>query len=200
MSERGLILHWPLTGHLRDVSGFSNHASATGTTAFQDQALYLAGDGGMVYTPSTPTLRATPYNQFTISAWVYPVSLTSYRTVVRQDGTDYFLRVNAGVVESYLEGVLKAGGALEAGRWQHLCMVYHGAGRHHYIDGKLVAEWVESRTLSFNNTSHLAVGTTGNTGEPWHGKLRHVKLSNRAWAPQRVVMEYNLLAKDKSNV
>jgi len=176
-----------------DASGNSNTGTltaATWTTAGRSgSALTFNGTSSWVTIPATPALDLP--TTLTVEAWVYPTSLTNWRTVVLKEaawGYTYALYASDGA--GHPAGHLMNKGSQQAvqvigpsslplNAWSHLAMTFDGATLRLFVNGSPVASQATTGAAA-TSTGPLRLGGNGRWGEYFAGRIDEVRLYNRA--------------------
>jgi len=139
----------------------------------------------------------------TIEAWVNPTTLTqaSNPEIVAKGGSAYFYRmrfVSGGTVNFNTYGTsdntLGSNTSLTAGIWNHVVMVYDGATKKIYINGKLDAEEATTGSMAYIAGYNLFVGGYSIPAENFSGSIDEVKIYNYPLTAGEVQTEYNRAA------
>ncbi len=148
--------------------------------------LSFDGVNDWVTIPDHPQLDLS--STATVMAWVYPVALSSYRTVVLKEAPGeacYYLYSGPGDVVNgggrftgtYVE--TSGGAALPLNQWTHVAMTYDGSTIRVYRNGDLVSS--VARTGAFEQSaSPLRIGGNSIWSEWWQGRIDEIRLYNRA--------------------
>ncbi|MEU8390687.1 LamG-like jellyroll fold domain-containing protein [Micromonospora sp. NPDC048843] len=175
-----------------DSSGQSNAGTATNTTWSTNgrygKALSFNGTSSLVTVADAPSLRLT--GGLTLSAWVRPSSVVSWRSVVTKnlatgEGASYVLYGSNGEAPS---GWLQRGGQpyqvsggtpLAVNAWSHLTVTYDSADARLYVNGTQAARTPLTGPLDVDG-GKVTIG--GNTvwGEYFSGLIDEVRVYNRA--------------------
>ncbi len=174
-----------------DASGNGNGGAITGATwtasGRYGSALTFNGTSNTVTVNDAPTLDLT--NGMTIEAWVYPTTISGWRTVLMKEtsgglawtlyGNDNAshpaMTVNTGGSDQALAGVQQ----LAANTWTHVASTYDGATLRLFVNGTQVS----SRALTGNlivTTGALRIGGNAVWGEYFAGRIDDVRIYNRA--------------------
>jgi hypothetical protein len=142
---------------------------------------------GHVHVDSSAALNPTA--AFTFEAWVAITNSSAGEDCRTIAGKNYLqawwigLCTVAGkpTLRSYLKGgsSSKNGGQIEAGRWNHVAVVFNGTQRLHYINGELAATFAETGPLT-TSTSELRIGSDVSWTFPPTGAIDEVHLWNVA--------------------
>lgn len=145
----------------------------------------------------TVAARNFTTSDFTLLAWIYPVSLADgdrvlnhgapfnhgYCVRLRADGTLWCSTSQSGVEQT----TMTAAGAIVTGRWQHVAMVRAGSVVKIYVDGEdatlTAASHVDPATYS--STTILGANHTG-TGNFFEGAIDEPAFFNAALSQQKI--------------
>jgi hypothetical protein len=185
-----------------DSSGTGNNgtvAGATWSTAGRfGNALSFNGTSSLVNVADSASLDLT--SGMTVSAWVRPTSLSSWRTVVLKEiggGLAYGLyahndssRPSAWTRIGGAERGLDGTAALALNAWTHIAMTYDGANVRLFINGAQVASRAQTGAIN-TSTNPLRIG--GNTiwGEYFNGLIDEVRIYNRALTAAEITTDMN---------
>jgi hypothetical protein len=185
-----------------DASGNSNAGSISGaswtTSGRYGNALTFNGSSNLVNVNDASSLDLT--TGMTVEAWVYPTTLSGWRTVVLKEmsgGLSYALYayddapppaayINTG--SSDLSAVGTAGIALNT--WTHLAETYDGTTLRLFVNGTQVGSRAVSGSIRVS-TNPLRIG--GNTiwGEYFSGRIDEVRVYNRALSQAEIQTDMN---------
>jgi cytochrome c peroxidase len=176
---------------LADSSGNANNGTISGATwtasGRTGSALSFDGVNDIVNIPDSASLDLT--TGMTLEAWVYPTTLTGWRTVLMKEiSGDLAYLLYAHDNAPYPAGMARIGGtnrvvtgtgALTANTWTHLAQTYDGANLRLYVNGTLVRTLAVTGSIA---TSTLPLRIGGNTvwGEYFAGRIDEVRIYNRA--------------------
>lgn len=210
MSDRGLILHLPLNGSLRDRSKYRNHAVRVGTDSALDWTNAPKGLGRAHYKSSTantdyiqvPNLTAYQTNVFTVAFWVKIASFTgAYGYFVDKKGLDAFgIGHNSDKFMLNIQDQLDLSAqSVVMNKWTHVVVTRTGTAGKFYINGRVDSTPTVSATGNVN-TNGIRVFASITGSYPQVGGLCDLRYYDRELSMSEVQRLYNLLAKDKSNV
>ena len=180
------------TGNIvSDASGNGHTGSITGATWVVSgrfgQALSFNGTSDWITIADANDLD--PTTGMTVSAWVNPNVLSSWRTVIikeRPNGLSYALYghdnaprpaayVNTGGADTSAPGA----SGLSADTWTHLAATYDGAGLQLYVNGNQVSSQAVAG-IPVASASPLRIGGNSVWGEYFAGLIDEVRVYNRA--------------------
>jgi hypothetical protein len=184
-----------------DSSGNSNGGAVSGATwviGKYGSALRFNGTSALVRVPDSNSLDLT--SAFTIEAWVYPTTSSSWRTVVMKEapsGLAYaiYSHNNSNRPAGYVsigntDVAVNGSAALVLNAWSHLALTYNGSTMLLYINGvqrgstaKAGAAPITSGVLSFG----------GNTvwGEYFAGSIDEIRIYNRSLSVAEITTDMN---------
>ncbi|MEV4629495.1 LamG-like jellyroll fold domain-containing protein [Micromonospora sp. NPDC049523] len=186
-----------------DRSGNANTGTATGLTwragKFGRALSFDGADESWVTIPDSPSLRLT--DGMTISAWVRPTSVASWRTAVMKDGlygSAYGLYASNGFTPStwLLNGeeeehtIVDGEQPLPVNTWSHLATTYDGSTVRLLVNGAEVASLPRTRDLVVDD-GDLHIGGNGIWGEFFQGAIDEVRIYNRAQTVEQVQADMN---------
>jgi hypothetical protein len=131
----------------------------------------------------------------TLEAWVYPTTLSGWRTVILKETTSdlvyaLYAHDNAQRPSAYI----RVGGvdvsvvgtfALPLTTWSHLATTYDGATLCLYVNGVQVGSRAVSGTIAVS-TGRLRIGGNAIWGEWFAGRIDEVRIYNRALSPAEI--------------
>ena len=201
----GLVAYYPMDTDLNDYAGSNdgtNH-SITPTIGIMNGG-YSFG-GGYVSFPSFSSLDAT--STFSFSLWIYPTVLTGVKSWITkfQDNNNYITFMSSGadvyvVVANAAPASYGYAGTLSLNQWQHVVMVYNGAGSENTDKLKLYIDGV-SKSLTFGgnisittpNLSgyQLQFGIRNASNYAFSGVMDEVTIYSRAITVDEILDHYN---------
>jgi hypothetical protein len=187
-----------------DSSGNGNHGSVSGASLAAGKygnGLSFNGSNNMVTVTASPSLNAT--TGLTISAWVNPISLSSFRVVMTRelpttdawalnanDSTDLpGIWARTGTEASPLYGA-KGSTKLPLNTWTYLAGTYDGSVLRLYVNGILVRSTNVTGTL-VNSQNALRIGGNALWGEWFHGLIDEIRIYNRALSQTEIQTDMN---------
>jgi hypothetical protein len=184
-----------------DASSLHNNgavSNTTWTTGKFGKALSFDGTNSWVTVNNATSLNLT--NRMTLEAWVYPTTLSGWRTVIlRESVANYYLDSSngsftgsgpsAGVNIGAYQDVYSSS-ALPLNTWSHLAATWDGATLRVYVNGAQVASKAISQTIA-TTTSPLHIGGNSTWGEYFAGKIDEVRVYNRALSPVEIQTDMN---------
>jgi PKD repeat protein len=182
---------------VKDRSPYGNTgtiSSATWvTTGRFGRALSFNGSSSWITVNDANSLDLT--TGMTIEAWVYPIALSGWRSVIMKESTNdevYSLYANVpqvAIVTS--EGLVNVStSSLPLNRWTHLAGTYDGATQRLYVNGVQVAS--KSRTGAMAaSTRPLRIGGDSLWGEYFQGLIDEVRIYNRALTATQIQADMN---------
>ncbi len=174
-----------------DISGNGNSGTinaATWTNAGKfGSALVFNGSSSWVTINASPSLALK--NGMTVEAWVYPTTLSGWRTVALQErpgalayslyACDTSLRP-AGYINVGGSDIAASGTAQPPlNTWTHLAMTYDGVALKLYVNGTLIRTTSVSGNI-VSSTNPLRIGGNSVWGEYFSGRIDEVRIYNRA--------------------
>jgi hypothetical protein len=175
-----------------DASGNGNVATLGGPTWTSQgkfgRALSFDGTNDLVTVADAPSLDLS--TAMTLEAWVYPASISGWRTVLMKEwNAAYYLyaAVSAGSVSGVPGTGVNISGwqeiygssSLPLNTWSHLAGTFDGATLRLYVNGQPVT----SRALNgqvLTTANPLRVGGNTEWGEYFSGRIDEVRVYNRA--------------------
>lgn len=212
----GLVGYWTLdeaSGTFVDSSGEGNDGGAVGGGIAYRSANgvrgYAAGfdgvDDGIIVVASPELDVGSTTDRVTLSAWVYPRSLTSNaRKIISHGDTStasgYGYRLDAS--DTYVRfGFYASGGhlytyntPLTLDEWTLVTATYDGANVKIYLNGVKVSEQAAVYDIDDRPTYPVRIGTPNSgtdTGRVWDGYLDEVRIYDKALSEQEVKQLYN---------
>jgi hypothetical protein len=174
-------------------------SATTWTTAGRfGSSLSFNGSSSLVTVADHALLDLT--TGMTISAWVFPTTLSGYRTVVlkeRPGDLAYSLYAHDGSprpstwITAGTTATAAGTSPLAANEWSHLAATYDGGALRLYVNGAQVGSITHTGSL-FVSGSPLRIG--GNTiwGEYFAGRLDEVRIYSRALSTAEIVTVMDL--------
>jgi hypothetical protein len=181
-------------------------ASGTAATAGQvDGAASYSNFGDNISVGTDSSLNIT--GSITISAWIYPTSLSSGNNRPRMfnkgSGTGYFFGIDNANTTAGLGFGINAGGVgteyaaagnvITLNAFQHVVATYNGSGQTaFYVNGSAVSADVGA--ISGNITSNSSTARIGNRDDltrQFTGKIDEMRISNTVRSASWVATEYN---------
>ncbi|MFD1933365.1 MULTISPECIES: LamG-like jellyroll fold domain-containing protein [Nonomuraea] len=138
----------------------------------------------------------------TLSAWVNPTDLSSYRTVAMKDhtaGSAYGLYASNGEKPSawMLSGgasehhIVNGGSTLPLNSWSHLAVTYDGAISRLYVNGLEAGQLTMSGNLA-DDGGDLHIGGNTRWGEFFNGIIDEVRIYDRAQTSDEIQADMNI--------
>ena len=205
----GVVAFWRGESDANDLAGGHHGAFYSGgvvvaptlTAAGRVDGAFDFDGAAHVEVPDSPDLKPA---QLTAEAWVYPVVVGPFRTVIARGssinadvawsldllhGTPRFISKHVGTGQDVLQVSL-----LPANQWTHLAISFDGGTKRLYINGALAAAVGGLGSLVYDPAAvPVTVGANwifGGSGQGFIGRLDEVTLYNRALGPDEVVSIY----------
>ena len=183
-----------------DASGTGNDGSITGaawdSNGKYGGALFFDGVDDWVTVSDSPSLDLT--NGMTISAWVSPITLSGWDTVVikeRPFHIAYALYGNtggnmpSGEIRLTSNHVVLGDSQVSIGSWTHLGATFDGSALKLYVNGALVRTVSVSGTIFVSDDPFRIGGNSIWSDEFFHGLIDEVRIYNRALTPTEIVAD-----------
>ena len=179
-----------------DISGHSNNGTVYGAPLWVngrvDQAIDFDGSNDYVLVPNSTSISVGGSN-YTLSAWIYPHSLSGWRGIVTKvkdlNNKEYAFGLENGALTLEVEangnnGREATAPVIATNRWQHVMVIFDATTRNakFYLDGQFQA--VVSDTInalpvySNDNVCIGAWGGTYNNTRNFDGIIDDVKIYN----------------------
>ena len=186
---------------LNDGSGNNNNGSTNGTawttSGKYGNALSFNGSTNYVTVNDSNSLDLT--NAMTLEAWVKPVSLSSWRSILLKEKSgnlNYALYANTDSDRPSVEinngssNDTRGAAKISTGVWTHLAGTYDGSTLKLYINGNLVSSKSVSGAAT-TSSNPLRIG--GNTvwGEYFNGLIDEVRIYNKALSQSEIQTDMN---------
>ncbi len=113
--------------------------------------IYSRPEQGYIEIPHSPALN--PTGQITIEGWVSVEDGGGCSNIIGKGfETAWWVGICGTSLRSYLRGggSARTAGTLESG-WYHFAVTYDGVRRRHFINGELIASWLEEGPLTTNS-------------------------------------------------
>ena len=184
-----------------DASGNGNVATINGAT-WHNNGKY---GGGMSFDGSNDWVMVDDINLvsladgLTLSAWVYPTNLSTWRTVVsKYESGQKLLGIWSSDSSGRPTGELHTSGSLWSATqnastlpltsWSHLAMTYDGTTMKFYVNGQLVDSEVRSSTFT-GWPNGVTIGRNESWGEYFAGRLDEVRVYHRVLAQSELQVD-----------
>jgi hypothetical protein len=185
-----------------DASGRGNNGSVSGATWTTSgrfgSALTFNGTSAWVSVPHNASLDLT--TGMTIEAWVYPTSVTGWRTVVMKEAPNslaYTLysvngasRASGWAQVGSSDYFVNATSNLAVNTWTHLAYTYDGTTLRLFVNGTQVAAAAGPAALAAS-TGVLRIGGNAVWGEYFAGRIDDVRIYNRALSAAEIQVDMN---------
>ncbi len=213
----GLVAHWRfdeqtsgIANHetLLDVSGSNNGTGAgsdslTWTTGQYSSALHFDGTSDFVDVNDSDSISVGG-GDFTITAWVYPESITGSRFIVSKvkdwSEKEYAFRIVDGKLGIDIEkdnngGYGETGSAsMVTSQWQHVAVVFDSSGftTHFYRNGIEQPQSDNISALPDRFSDDLDIGKLGGSynSDYFQGRIDDVRIYNRALSKEEMWHQY----------
>jgi len=139
-------------------------------------------------------------SQFTLSAWVYINSISSYSTIFYKYGTFLLaIRPSGGIWSMISDGTWKTvydspSNLVSTGKWQQITLTFDSQNSKlikGYLNGKLVSSiGISSQVVPNNNPLYIGKGYSGENGN-MNGLIDEVKVYNYALTDDEIKQDYN---------
>ncbi len=192
----GLIAQWSFDSDMSDPIGNHNgvaHGDASivhSGEAVGHGALNLDGNGDYVQISKSNDFDFTHNEDYTISFWIYPTTVSGKHTALYKDN-GYYLRTEdqqwnyQGLTPSTTDV------SVVANQWQHVVLWQSGAtgSRAFYINGKLFDDGGVA-SIDANNPEDLFIGieNVGILKDAFQGKIDDVRIYNRALTQEEIII------------
>lgn len=185
-------------GGLKDLSMSLNNATITNTLQYINNTMYFNGTSDVVLIPSSSSINFTGTDDYTMVAWVKPVTggVTWYGVFSKGNENSYAMNINSSTW--YLQFEIYGTGShslntttnvITPNAWNFIVMLYDGVTQKIFVNGILLNS--QSKILgTYGNTSDLRIGL-GNNGEYFKGYMGDLRLYNRGLRDDEVVSMYN---------
>lgn len=142
-------------------------------------------------------------SQLTVSAWVRPNELSSYREILRKEDGDrrlLFSFQNDGQILALGLNVDGAYAELDApvvpadlldGSWRLATATFDGETARVYLDGREIAAQKRPGRLSIGDQAPLMIGSSGGSSEFFSGGLDDLRFYNRALSADEIAALYD---------
>ena len=216
----GLVGYWPLNGNANDQSGNGNNGTVNGATLTTDRlgnadsAYSFDGVNDLISTSDSNTLNIS--NNITMSAWVYDVSDSqNYHTILNKRingnwsyGVSFSYYFGPGGSPTEINKVFSGrrnnfGAQTEYkfsnepivfGQWIHIVVKIENNLITFYKNGIDMGVNLFGNQFTIpmiNQVVGLTIGSNGDGGEWFNGKLDDIGIWNRALSQQEITNMYN---------
>jgi hypothetical protein len=197
-----LILQISCDNVVTDSSGKANHGTLTNGATYTSSGKYNQGclfDGVNDYVSVADSSSLDLTHGFTVGAWVYPTSLSSFATVLSK-GNNYFLHSAYGVCgdSSVLAGFYLAANdtfiqachttPLTLNTWTHLEVTYNRTSVILYIIG-VPATTASGSAFPEINSNILSIGAFLGTETFFVGRIDEIRVYNYARNASQVITD-----------
>lgn len=205
--SNGLVAYYPFTGNPYDSSGYSNHATTSGTILTSDRFGNL--NSAYLFNGTTNYIRVNNNSRImlqpdaTISVWAYMenggcnpriLETNSFNNInngmggggysIYTNGTSNVSRTLTSVFGNPDAGIINNTGSVSSKAWHHIALVVFNANKigFLYVDGLLQSQVTGAPFTSVNyNTTDLYIGNINPSRCDWFGgKIDDIRLYNRA--------------------
>lgn len=190
--------YWPsvasnrTTNILYDLTN-NNTLTATALTYASDGMFSFNGSSNYIDCGNATVLQQS--TAITMSAWVYPTSLSGLGNIMAKNGNSaYRFRLDsvAGALWWYVSGNSIQGGNCPLNTWSHCVVTGDSSGLKAYVNGVLVASNATAFTPSAPASGNLNIGTLGGA-EYFQGKIASGFIYNRALSAAEVQQNFQAL-------
>ena len=181
------------TGNAGTISG-----GATWTTGRFGGALSFAGVDGLATVADSASLHLSA--GMTLEAWVYPVAVSSWRTIVLKErpgqlayalyGNTDTNRPSGEVATSGGQFDVRGASQLGLNVWTHVATTYDGATLRLFVNGAQVRTRAVSGAL-VTSSNPLRIGGNLVWGEYFKGRIDDVRIYNRAVSAAQIQTDMN---------
>src|SRR5436305_8484936 len=154
--------------------------AAAGAQPFGQFLLLNGPTSGYVLIPDSPALNPTA--AFTFEAWVNVTDADGCSSIAGKDWhLSWWVGICGTTLRSYLRGSTsqRNGGALNPHEWSHIAVVFDGTNRYHYVNGELVATFLEPGPLT-TSSAPVEIGSDFSWAHTPAGTIDEVRLWNVA--------------------
>lgn len=210
----GLVAYYPFNGNANDDSGNDNHGTVNGAELTSDRfgnensAYYFDGRAKIEI---DHTSSQTFYKNLTIAAWINPQSSGEQQFIFSKWGgtnsnESFYIALDAGRqpfgkinFTSTLEIVLKSDNPISLNEWYFVAMTYDGVSAKLYVNGEVVKEIADSRTI-LSGTLPLVIGDDNGNNLEFNGYIDDCYLYNATLTEGDILELFNVDLTDiKSN-
>jgi len=162
--------------------GTEDGEPVTASTTVSEGCSYLdySVSGGCVKFSTTSTLNLST-TAYTIEAWIYPESGSTYRRLMDYDTTTAAWKVYMTSATTLVIKVNDSGSAsttVTPETWQHVAFVYASSTMSIYVDG--VKTYSSAYSYKPSGTNPFYIGAASGCGAQWSGAIGPIRLSNTA--------------------
>ena len=207
------------SGDPADISTYSNNGSAKNGAAQNASGKFNAsfsfdGTNDYVNVPNSQSITFTSHNNFTFSAWIYPISNLGDRAIFEKGGvfdlTGWMALIQADQKFWFCTGgcniPVKSTSNIISNQWWHVVGVKHGTTADIYVNSVL-----ETANANFGNITNdsgvdALIGAYNYAATPsispagfFYGKIDEVLIFNRSLSASEVLALYNASANQYQN-
>ncbi len=212
-SDENTLAFWHLdeqsssSAYLKDSSGNSNHGIPTGIISSQGkvgEAKSFDASGDYITIADNSTLDQG--NTFTISAWIYPNSLSSRMNIYSASNNNtsgaFWLEVGPAysglyTVASCVNGSFVSQAAnyvLHPNQWNYVVYSRNGIGATHsiYVNGVQVPLTTNNTTAYTDNAVSKLIGARTTSSQVFNGIIDEVRIDNVVRTPDEIRQAYEI--------
>lgn len=191
------------TGSIKDSSSNGNNGTPTGTTLVDGKigkGRSFNGSSEFVIVPNNDSLK--PQNEISISAWVYPTSLSGMKMIVEKwtngSGYGYGLYTSDNTINGEFGAVsgntcAASSSKISTSEWQHFVYTYKRSdGKCRlFKNGILISEATQTGNPTNSSNVDLGIGRRGDAASNYFtGSIDEVRIDNAARTPDEIRQSY----------
>ena len=191
----------------KDSSGNLNTLSPAGGYSAEGALGRAYTFNGFNYLSAPDSANLDITSAITLEAWIYPTSVTGYRTIVgKRDISlaefNYALRTNGDEIEFYFTGsaatqiAATTNSNISLNKWQHVAVTHNSTNVYFYLNGTLQASSCISGTCNMAMTvdnNSVSVGRPGDYDNQYFvGLIDEVRISNVARTQDQINQTFEI--------
>jgi parallel beta-helix repeat protein len=181
---------------LKDGSGYNLNGVSSGATNFSG---YVSFDGINDYVSVPNSDLLSPRSRLSVSAWVYPTSVTNMATIAHSqngngwdDGWRLLLNngyLNPRIVTDVATSDLYFSG-IQLNQWNHVAFTYDGKKVKGYVNGILKGEAFLTGNIIYQHTNDMSIGKSPGQQYWFKGRMHSFKMARGIFTAEEISRQY----------